>query len=77
MSLKITLESEAVKFLERDSILVSNYGRYMRFEIDITDKPPKTIMGDLPVLVDYEQLEPESSFGEIGVVKGWCVRPGA
>jgi hypothetical protein len=75
--LKITIDSEAIKYLERPTVLVSNYGRYMRWVQDATDKNPTKIMGDLPVLVDFEQPEPQTEFGLVSTVKGWAVRPGA
>jgi hypothetical protein len=73
--IKITLESEAIKYLEYGTTLVSDFGRYGRFEADgrpDIDLNSFTIFGTA-VLVDSKHDEPGKAATQFS---GSFVRPG-
>jgi hypothetical protein len=75
LMIKITLESEAIKYLEYGSTLVSDFGRYGRFEADGRpgiDLASFTLFGTA-VLVDSKHDEPNKAATQFS---GSFVRPG-
>lgn len=73
-NLKLTLDSEAVKYLERTSVLVSDFGRYIRFETSISGDLPDRILG-LPITITDQIDDPDNGGEVIGVIKGILVKP--
>lgn len=76
MNLKFTLDSEAVKFLERETVIVSDFGRYAKFTCSVSDDLPQTILDGLPVTITSQKDEPSSpTEAAVSEIEGWFNLP--
>ena len=76
VNLKFTLDSEAIKFLERETVMVSDFGRYAKFTCSVSDDLPQTILDGLPVTITSKKNEPSSpDSAAVSEIEGWFVPP--